>query len=63
MYNQIKTIIYNIFFEHKNINKYKFPYFDKKLIENKMSRLSSIYKIKKIYKVKKLGNRFWLFEN
>ncbi len=63
MYNQIKTTMYNIFFEHKNVNKYKFPYFDKKLIENKMSRLSSIYKIKKIHKVKKLGNRFWLFEN
>ena len=63
IFNQIKTIIYNVLFKHKNINNYKFPYFDEKLIENKMSKLSSIYKIKKIHKVNKLGNRFWLFEN
>ena len=59
----LKSYIYNYFYNYKNINNYKFEIFDKERLYNEILRYSKIYKFKNKFRILKLGKRFWLFEN
>ena len=62
-YNQLKSELYNLIYNYKNVNEYKFPIMKKSQIGEKILRYSKIYKIKNNFKIIKLGKRFWLFES